>query len=126
MPGEEEFNPWQWDRQQFDAGQSRLSVQRHGRTISFDRFGVSIDGHRIVSDDLKRAPGDRGFAVRPDGAVVYGQRVVASIATPTGPAPGEVTVYREDGTSQQPDVAPAAPQQTQQELDRDEEQEMDL
>lgn len=99
------FNTWQWDREQFDAGKSQLSIQRHGHTVSFDRFGVSIDGRRIVNDDLKRTPGDRGFAVRPDGTVLYRQQVVATIAAPTGPAPGQVTVYRESDPHHQPTAA---------------------
>ena len=107
----------------------RLSIQRHGRTVSFDRFGVSIDGHRIVSDDLRRAHGDRGFAVRPDGAVLYQQRVVASIAPPVGQYPGEVTSIARTRQPQPIPGLPAglvAPPQPQQEMGRYEEQEMDL
>ncbi|MGW2749263.1 hypothetical protein ACWC5O_45200 [Streptomyces sp. NPDC001450] len=98
MSKEEEFNPWQFDREAFDSGRSKVTVERHGHEVSLDRYGISIDGSRVVRDDLKHAKGDPGFEVRLDGTVMYRDTEVASIAEPeSGWKPGEVTVWGKDG-----------------------------
>lgn len=96
---EEEFNPWQWDRDNYRSGQARLIIERDGHKVSLDHRGVSIDGQRIVRDDPSR--GEHGFQITQLGTVLYrGQEVAAIEPSPDGTAnPGEVTVWGAKGPS---------------------------
>jgi hypothetical protein len=108
---DDEFDPWAWDRAQFNAGRSRLVIQRHGREVSLDRYGVSIDGRRLIRDDLNKTGADHGFDVRADGVVLYRSKAVAAIAEPEAGQPGQVTVL--DASSPlDPRPAVASPQPT--------------
>ncbi|MFG2306700.1 hypothetical protein [Actinacidiphila glaucinigra] len=97
MSEEREFNPWQWDRDNARAGQARLTIEHQGHQVSLDHRGVSIDGQRIVRDDLLKAKTDHGFEVRPDGTVMYRAKEVAFISKQDG----QVTVWGEDGPGHQ-------------------------
>lgn len=90
MSRPDQFDAWAWDREQFNAGAAGLVIQRHGREVRADRWGVSIDGRRVVQDDLRRTGADTGFAVSDDGSVRYRGRVVARIAPPQAGRPGQV------------------------------------
>ncbi|WP_030348921.1 hypothetical protein [Streptomyces sp. NRRL S-1022] len=134
MSQEEEFNPWKWDRKNYMAGKSRLTVERHGHEVTLDHQGVSIDGQRIVRDNPGR--GEHGFEITPSGSVLYRGKEIAAIDPPTnGTAnPGEVTVYGENGPAarerqnseeaerrQRDDRYRASEQHHQQEVTRDQE-----
>ena len=97
MSGEDEFRSWKWDREFFNSNQSRLTVQRHGHQVALDRHGVTVDGQRVVREDLKHADKPPEFEVRPDGSVMYRQTEVAAIAPPDGWKPGQVTVHGKEG-----------------------------
>lgn len=92
---------WKKQREFFDSPQSRLAVQRHGHEVVLDRHGVSIDGQRILRDDLQHATEPPEFEVRPDGTVMYRDKEVATISPPEDWKTGEVTVYGEDGPTPQ-------------------------
>lgn len=128
MSRDDEFRSWRWDREFFDSGQSKLTVERHGRQVSLDRYGVTIDGQRVVREDLKHAAESPGFEVRADGTVMYRQKEVAAIAEPDGWKPGQLTVHGKNGPSERDkdeaerhrrDDGHRAAQQTQQELSRE-------
>ncbi|MFJ7049871.1 hypothetical protein ACIQVC_41640 [Streptomyces sp. NPDC101112] len=97
MSKKDEFNPWQWDREQARNGQARLTIERHGHEVTLDHQGVSIDGKRIVRDDPSK--GEHGFQITPMGTVMYRDQEVAEIEpSPEGTAnPGEVTVWGKNG-----------------------------
>lgn len=130
MSKDDEFRAWRWDREFFNSGQSKLTVQRHGHEVSLDRYGVSVDGQRVVREDLKNTPSPPEFDVREDGTVMYRQTEVAAIAPPDGWKPGEVTVYGKNGPSprekdeaerQRRDEGHRAAQRTQQDPERGQE-----
>ncbi|MFJ4851693.1 hypothetical protein [Streptomyces sp. NPDC088733] len=93
MSDRDHFNPWQWDRDNARAGQARLTIEHQGHQVSLDHRGVSIDGQRIVRDDLLQLKADHGFQVRPDGTVMYREKEVATISQQGA----EVTVWGKDG-----------------------------
>ncbi|MEY9998189.1 hypothetical protein ABIE67_010310 [Streptomyces sp. V4I8] len=97
MSRTDEFNPWQWDREQARKGQARLTIERYGHEVTLDHQGVSIDGQRIVRDDPSK--GEHGFQITPSGTVIYRDQEVAEIGpSPEGTAdPGEVAVWGENG-----------------------------
>ena len=93
---EDEFNPWQWDRDNGRQGKARLVIERHGHEVSLDHRGVSIDGERIVRDDPSKGD-EHGFQITPFGTVMYRDKEVAAIDPPEGSGPGEVTVWGKNG-----------------------------
>lgn len=97
MSKTDEFNPWQWDRENGRTGQAAVTIERHGHRVSLDHRGVSIDGERIIRDDPSK--GEHGFQVTQLGTVLYrGQEVAAIAPAPAGTAnPGEVTVWGKNG-----------------------------
>ncbi|WP_393101419.1 hypothetical protein [Streptomyces sp. LN325] len=92
---------WRKEREFFTSPQSKLTVDRHGHQVSLDANGLSIDGKRVVRDDLQRATEDPEFEVRPDGTVMYRDKEVAAISTPDGWKPGAVTIYGKNGPTAQ-------------------------
>ncbi|WP_306324145.1 MULTISPECIES: hypothetical protein [unclassified Streptomyces] len=79
MSNKEEFNPWQWDRENARSGRAKLTVDRAGHEVTLDHRGISINGKRVVHDDP--AKGEHGFEVTKDGTVMYRGKAVASVGT---------------------------------------------
>jgi hypothetical protein len=86
----QQFREWKWDREFKTGGLTRLTVQKHGRDVTLDYQGVSIDGELILRDDPGQ--GAPGFQVTPDGSVVYRGQEIAAIEPPVDGQPGVIHV----------------------------------
>lgn len=96
MSRNEEFNPWQWDRENARAGKAKLTINRDGHEVTLDHRGVSIDGRRVLHDDPSK--GEHGFGVDKDGTVKYRDQAIAAIEhSEDGPA--TVRVWGKNGQS---------------------------
>lgn len=77
------FRSWRWDQEFWREGHTRLVIEFRRHQVALDRWGVTIDGRRVARHDV--VPGeDHGFAVQPDGAVLFHDQPIAHICPTTG------------------------------------------